>query len=201
MSLWLEGMVMGFSIAAPGGEVGFLCIQQTLQGGLRLGMATGLGAAVADMMYGIMVALGLGAMQSFFLRHQVPISFIGGLFLCYLGIKKFFEEPPHEIRGIGSAYLLKAFLSTFLFTLADPETILDFMALFTGLTIDVSEHLNSIKFVVGVFIGSALWWLFLSVSVGFFGRKISHQLLGFINYAAGAVIIGFGLVGLYHVLI
>lgn len=192
MNLWLEGMIVGFSIAAPVGAIGFLCIQQTLQGGIALGIATGLGAAVADTMYGIIVALGLGVMQSTLLTYKMPLSIIGGLFLCFLGIKKFLSEPPKERRIAASSDLLKAFVSTFFLTLTNPATILDFMALFTGLTIDTSGHLNSVKFVAGVFLGSAFWWLLLSTIVGLFRHKISHQLLRMINYAAGVVIFGFG---------
>jgi threonine/homoserine/homoserine lactone efflux protein len=190
-------MIVGFSIAAPVGAIGFLCIQQTLQGGIALGIATGLGAATADTVYGIIVALGLGVMQTILLAYKKPLSIIGGLFLCYLGIKKFFSAPPKKMQLVASADLLKAFVSTFFLTLTNPATILDFMALFTGLTIDTSGHLDSMKFVAGVFLGSAAWWLFLSTSVGIFRHKISHQLLRVINYVAGAVIFGFGLWCLY----
>jgi threonine/homoserine/homoserine lactone efflux protein len=200
MNLWLEGMIVGFSIAAPVGAIGFLCIQQTLQGGIRLGIATGLGAAVADTLYGIIVALGLGVMQAVLLAYKMPLSIIGGLFLCYLGIKKFFSAPPKEIRHPVTADLLKAFVSTFFLTLTNPATILDFIAIFTGLTLDTSGPLDSMKFVAGVFIGSAAWWLFLSTSVGIFRHKISHQLLRYINYVAGAVIFGFGVWCLYKVM-
>ena len=167
---------------------------------LPLGIATGLGAAVADTMYGIIVALGLSAMQSILLAYKAPLSIIGGLFLCYLGIKKFFSSPPQQAGHRANSDLLKAFVSTFFLTLTNPATILDFMALFTGLTIDTSGHLNSIKFVAGVFLGSAVWWLFLSTSVGLFRHKVSHRLLQFINYIAGVVIFGFGLWCLYKVL-
>lgn len=200
MNLWLEGMIVGFSIAAPVGAIGFLCIQQTLQGGIALGIATGLGAAAADTVYGIIVALGFGIMQAILLAYRVPLSIIGGLFLCYLGIKKFFSAPPKEKRIVASADLLKAFVSTFFLTLTNPATILDFMALFTGLTIDTAGPVDSMKFVAGVFLGSAAWWLFLSTSVGIFRHKISHQLLRFINYVAGAVIFGFGMWCLYKVI-
>ena len=67
MSLIVEGIAVGFSIAAPVGAIGFLCIQQTLRGGIALGIASGLGAATADMMYGILVALGLTATQTILL--------------------------------------------------------------------------------------------------------------------------------------
>ena len=89
MTLILEGFAVGFSIAAPVGAIGFLCIQQTLRGGIWLGVASGLGAATADMMYGILVALGLKAAQVVMLKCKMQLTLVGGLFLCYLGIRKF----------------------------------------------------------------------------------------------------------------
>lgn len=193
MSLLLEGIAVGFSIAAPVGVIGFLCIQKTLYGGMLVGLATGLGAATADTVYGIIVALGLTATQKILLHVKAPLVIAGGLFLCYLGIKKFFSEPPHHINKSVNTNLLRAYIVTFFLTFTNPATILDFAALFTGLNIDTSGLQNSLSFIGGVFLGSAMWWLILCVSVGLLRHRISHTVLRYINYAAGAVIFGFGM--------
>ena len=201
MSLLLEGIAVGFSIAAPVGAIGFLCIQQTLKGGIRLGIASGLGAATADTMYGILVALGLKANQTLLLSYKTPLTIVGGLFLCYLGIRKFFSTPAtlnhaEPIKG----GLLSAYVVTFFLTLTNPATILDFTALFTGLNIDVSGYTESLKFVGGVFAGSALWWFFLCFAVGLFRKKISVQVIQYINYLAGIAIFSFGIYALSKLL-
>lgn len=196
MSLLLEGIAVGFSIAAPVGAIGFLCIQQTLTGGIQLGVASGLGAATADMMYGLLVALGMKASQLFLLAYKAPLTLIGGLFLCYLGIRKFFAAPSIKEAQSDSKGLLNAYVTTFFLTLTNPATILDFMALFTGLNIDVSSYRESTNFVGGVFIGSATWWLLLCFSVGLFRKRVSITVLRYINYAAGVAIFAFGLYAL-----
>lgn len=193
MSLLLEGLAVGFSIAAPVGAIGFLCIQQTLHGGIWMGVASGLGAATADTVYGIIVALGMTFTQTFFLQYKLQLTIIGGLFLCYLGIKKFFSSPPSRTNGAVNASLLSAYVVTFFLTLTNPATILDFAALFTGLSIDTSGYVNGLTFVAGVFLGSALWWHILCFTVGLLRHKISAQMLRYINYLAGAVIFGFGI--------
>lgn len=192
MHLILEGLAVGFSIAAPVGAIGFLCIQQTLSSGIRFGLASGLGAATADMCYGILVALGLKASQSFLLQHKSMLSIVGGLFLCYLGLKKFFKQPTPSNAPTIRGGLARAYIVTFFLTLTNPATILDFIALFTGLNIDVSGYLESLSFVGGVFLGSALWWLFLCFTVGLFRKRVSTTMLRYINYLAGAAIIAFG---------
>lgn len=196
INLIIKGIGVGFSIAAPVGAIGFLCIQQTLKGGIRLGVASGLGAATADMMYGILVALGLKASQTLILGYRTPLTIIGGLFLCYLGIKKFFSTPSLTRTSTTHYGLLHAYIATFFLTLTNPATILDFTALFMGLNINVSGYQESLSFVGGVFLGSALWWLTLCFTVGLFRKKVSEQALQYINYIAGIAIFSFGVYAL-----
>ena len=196
MNLLLQGICVGFSIAAPVGAIGFLCIQQTLKGGIALGIASGLGAATADMIYGILVALGLTASQLFLLQYTKPLSLIGGLFLCYLGIKKFFSVPSVRTTETHNNGLLHAYIITFFLTLTNPATILDFAALFTALRVDMSGYTESLSFVAGVFLGSAAWWFILCFTVGMLRKKISQHVLRYINYAAGLAILSFGLYAL-----
>jgi len=54
----LKGIVIGFSIAAPVGPIGVLCIRRSLAEGRLVGLATGLGAATADAIYGCLAGFG-----------------------------------------------------------------------------------------------------------------------------------------------
>lgn len=193
LSFLLQGIAVGFSIAAPVGAIGLLCIQNTLTGGIRLGLASGFGAATADMMYGVLVALGMRTLSTCLLAYRTILTLLGGLFLCYLGIKKFFTAPAIKAADISKGTVLKTYIVTFFLTLTNPATILDFMALFTGLSINVSDYAQALSFIAGVFLGSAIWWLLLCFSVSLFRKKISAQVLQWINYIAGAAILSFGL--------
>lgn len=200
MDLLIKGIAVGLSIAAPVGAIGFLCIQQTLSGGIIIGISSGLGAATADMMYGMVIALGLKASQALLLSYKTPLTFLGGSFLCYLGIRKFLSTPSLNNAQPIKGGLWKAYGITFFLTLTNPATIVDFMALFTGLNINISQYTESLKFVGGVFMGSALWWLLLCCTVGLFRKKISIQALRYINYSAGIAIFSFGIYALSKLL-
>ena len=193
ISFLLQGIAVGFSIAAPVGAIGLLCIQNTLSGGMTLGLASGLGAATADMMYGILVALGMRILSTFLLAYRTILTLLGGLFLCFLGIKKFFAKPAVQAVQVSKGTVLKTYFLLFFLTLTNPATILDFTALFTGLNIDVSDYHQALHFVAGVFLGSAVWWLLLCFSVNLFRKKVSVQVLQWINYVAGAAILSFGI--------
>jgi hypothetical protein len=91
-----------------------------------------------------------------------------------------------------------AFMSTFLLTLANPMTMLSFAAVFAGLGVTpaaVIKGTNSAAaaLVVGVFLGSALWWLILSTFIGRVRHFIGANTLMLINRLSGTVLTAFGL--------
>ena len=57
--LVLRGLIIGFSIAAPVGPIGVLCIRRTLADGRLYGLVSGLGAATADALYGCVAGFGV----------------------------------------------------------------------------------------------------------------------------------------------
>jgi len=81
---FLKGLAIGFAIAAPVGPIGVLCIRRSAEGGPRLGLATGAGAAVADAAYGAVAAFGLTAVSSFLVGGRFWLQLLGGFFLMYL---------------------------------------------------------------------------------------------------------------------
>src|SRR5512140_55242 len=92
-ALFLRGLLIGFSIAAPVGPIGVLCIRRTLASGRLAGLLSGLGAATADAFYGLLSAGGLTVISSFLIGHQTWLRLAGGVFLGYLGVKTFFSRP------------------------------------------------------------------------------------------------------------
>ena len=70
MDIFLRGLLIGFSIAAPVGPIGVLCIRRTLANGRLAGFLSGMGAASADMFYGAVAAFGLTAIQDVLLGQS-----------------------------------------------------------------------------------------------------------------------------------
>jgi threonine/homoserine/homoserine lactone efflux protein len=195
----IKGLIIGFSIAAPVGPIGVLTIKRTLTNGRTSGFVTGLGAAMADTVYGIIAAFGLTAISSFLLTQAFWIKLIGGLFLLYLGIKSFVNKPSNKAATVNSKGLFHNFISTFFLTITSPATILSFVAIFAGLGLGTTNtaYTSSIAMVIGIGAGSALWWLILSSVVSIFQSKITTNRLVWVNRLSGLIIITFGLVALY----
>jgi threonine/homoserine/homoserine lactone efflux protein len=211
MLLFLRGLIIGFSIAAPVGPIGVLCIRRTLAEGRLSGLASGLGAASADAVYGSIAAFGLSAISSLLVGGQVWLRLIGGLFLCYLGMRTFLAAPAERpVEGMPRG-LAGAFASTFALTLSNPLTILSFAAIFAGLGASASgtglpgaggsDLFSPLLVVLGVFCGSALWWLLLSGGVSLLRWRFNPTALRWVNRISGIVIAAFGLVMLAGLLV
>jgi len=193
----LRGAIIGFAIAAPVGPIGLLCIQRSLTDGRRMGLATGFGAATADAAYGCVAAFGLTAISSFLVGQRLWLGFFGGLFLCYLGIRTFIRQPGGQVTEIRNGGLLSAYVSTLFLTLTNPMTILSFAAVFAGFGLGTAPGYPSASaLVVGVFIGSALWWVLLSSGVARFRLRVGPDWMRVINRLSGGVIAAFGLYSL-----
>ncbi|WP_336361168.1 LysE family translocator [Haladaptatus sp. ZSTT2] len=194
LETFVLGAVFGVSIAAPVGPIGILCIQRTLTRGWRSGVVSGLGAASADAMYGAVVAFGVTVISSLLLAYASPLRLVGGLLLICLGVQTLraspATEPADESSGCG---LVSDYTTTLALTLANPVTILAFVAIVTGYSVAVGSAVEAGALVAGVFLGSVAWWLFLATLVLRISARVTTQWLHWVNRAAGVVLLGFGI--------
>ncbi len=202
--LFLKGALMGFSIAAPVGPIGVLCIRRTLSHGMLNGLVSGLGAATADGCYGIIAAAGLTTLSSLLVDNQVLLRVAGGAFLLYLGVKTLLSKPSTESSGDNRPQpgdLLKAYSSIFALTITNPMTIISFTAIFAGLGIGSSAGSmgGAVIMVTGVVCGSAAWWLILSGTFGLVRSKVNQGMMLWVNRVSGVVISTFGVLALISV--
>jgi len=198
----LRGLVIGFSIAVPVGPIGVLCIRRTLADGRAAGFAAGLGAATADGLYGAVAGFGLTVVSSALVGQQGWLRLIGGAFLCWLGARTFMARPAGEAAAPRGSGLAGAYASTLALTLTNPLTILSFAAVFAGLGVGGAggDYGPAAVLALGVFAGSALWWLALSGAVGLLRQRVTPRGLSWVNRASGTIIAGFGLLALLSLL-
>ncbi|NOR63480.1 MAG: LysE family transporter [Rhodobacteraceae bacterium] len=188
MSTLLSGIAVGFAVAMPVGPIGVLCIKRSLKDGFRYGLATGLGAASADASYGVLVALGLGF--SGLLAQAEALQLAGGVLIAALGLRSFFKRKPATEITAPKGGLATAWFSTYLLTLANPMTILAFVGLIAAL--GSASAAGPYLLVVGVFIGSLLWWLILVGSVLVVKSRLPVAAFRWLDFASGMVLIVWG---------
>ena len=97
---------------------------------------------------------------------------------------------------------LGAYASTFLLTLTNPLTILSFAAIFAGIGVGSASKsfFSATAVVLGVFSGSALWWIILTSAISLLRKKMNAQWLVWINRISGAIITLFGIGALLSLL-
>ncbi|MDT9001365.1 LysE family transporter [Paucibacter sp. APW11] len=191
--LFGQSMLIGLSIAAPVGQIGVLAIQRTLDQGRAAGIATGLGAALADAVYGAIGAFGVSSLIAWLLGLKLWLGLFGGLFLLYLAWRTLTAPVA---QGVGAAQapasLLSQVSSTFVLTLANPSTILSFMAVFGALA-GRAPAASPWAMVSGVLLGSALWWLLLAAAVGWLRDRFDARWQRGIRRCSAALLAGLGL--------
>jgi len=202
VQFFLQGLVIGFAIAAPVGPIGVLCIRRTLANGRVAGLVSGLGAATADATYGALAGFGVTFLSTLVVSQEVPIRLLGGAFLLFLGAWTFLSVPrdPHR-KTEGS--LAGDYLTTFALTLSNPVTIVAFAAMFAGLGVtgQGGDYAAAALLVAGVFAGSALWWVILSTVVSAFRHAFDLGRMRWVNRISGLVIVGFGVAALLTIVI
>jgi threonine/homoserine/homoserine lactone efflux protein len=196
---FLKGLIIGFVIAAPVGPIGVLCARRTLLHGRRAGFFSGMGAATADAIYGFIAAFGLTFISAFLVDHQFSLRLVGGGLLLYLGVKAFLAKQikkadlPRSARHYAGMYT-----STFFLTLTNPMTILSFAAVFAGFGLagTTGSALSAGVLIIGVYLGSAVWWLFLVGLFSLYRKRFQDQQLVWVNRISGMIITASGILAL-----
>jgi threonine/homoserine/homoserine lactone efflux protein len=193
--LW-KGVLVGLIIAVPAGPVGVLCIRRTIFHGRLAGFVSGMGAATADAIFGIIAGFGLTVVSDVLLGYQEWLRIIGGGFLLFIGISAFTADP---LAGVPAQRdpetLLADFASTFALTLTNPLTILAFLAIFAGIGFAGEDATlgGAAILVLGVWLGSLLWWSALALGAGSLRRSFRRNHLVWINRGSGGILMLSGL--------
>ena len=189
-----QGMLVGFSIAAPVGAIGIMCAEYSLHYGWLAGLIAGLGAATADTFYGAAVAFGAKSLSGLLTAWGPALKIAGGLILLYLGGTKLLSPPAlaSKLPHAGAKSKMRIYLTILGLTGTNPATIIDFSAVLMAWHIDLAGRHAPAIFVLGCFIGSMLWWGLLAIVVETLRGRLSPLLVRGINYLVGALSIALG---------
>lgn len=192
-SYLLKGILIGLLFGIPVGAVGAMTVQRTLNHGMKAGLLTGLGSSVADCLYACVGAFGLTMISDFLLNYQTIINILGGSLIVVMGIKILIRKSNmDEVKPI-EANKTKTFLTSFVVGITNPAAILTFLFAFTyfGISGNMSV-LQGTGLVIGVFIGTYIWWSALSVLAAFLKKKLRSDRLQIMNKVFGAILTVFG---------
>ena len=192
---FLKGIIAGIVIAAPVGPVGVLCVRRTIFEGPVYGFVSGLGAAVADALFGIVAAFGLTVISDFLIGHQGWLKAVGAAFLLFIGGRAIISARDTTPAPISGDSLAGAFASTFALTVTNPITILAFAGVFSAAGLSGAEATwgGAGMLVAGVFAGSLAWWFLLCAIAGSVRHRVREMHLVWVSRTSGAILIAFAL--------
>jgi threonine/homoserine/homoserine lactone efflux protein len=192
LGILLKGMLVGIIIALPTGPVGVLCIRRTILHGRLAGLVSGLGAASADAVFGIIAAFGLSFVSRLLLDYQGWLRLGGAGILLYIGISAFTADPSQDTRSQRDPEdLLADYASAFALTISNPITIIAFLAIFAGIGFSGAEATlgRAAILVFGVWLGSLLWWGGLAGGAGMVRLSFDRDHLVWINRGSGGILV------------
>jgi threonine/homoserine/homoserine lactone efflux protein len=198
--LLVKGFAVGLAIGAPFGPVGVVAIQRSLTKGMFYGLASGMGAAIADAIFGAIAAFGIGFAAPFLKREQFWFQLAGAVLLLAFGFHLLLTKWRPPSARIEASDLLHDWLTTFVLTISNPITVFSFTAVFVAAGINVGTETlgGGAAVVAGVFLGSTVWWIALSASIGVFHGQLPKSYLHWIRRGSGAIMILFGAGVLVH---
>lgn len=193
----IKGILLGLAIAAPVGPIGLLCVQNTLRGGFKAGFTTGMGAATADAAYALTALFGLTGLLTL-IGDTRYLRIAGAVFFLYLAWKTWRKKGDITATSSTTRDLWSMYSTTCLLTLSNPMTILGFVTLFAGLGISQSDMTTGARLVLGVFLGSSLWWAGLAGACASVVKRLNASWLKWIDYTSALLLVAFALTLLYQ---
>ena len=187
----LKGIAVGFVIALPVGPVGVLCVRRTIFEGRWSGFLSGLGAASADTVFGMIAGFGLTVVADLLFKYQDWLRAGGGIFLIYLGVTALMKGGERTKASDESAEsLFRAYASTFVLTITNPVTILAFLGIFAAVGFTGAEATigRAGMLVAGVLLGSLVWWLGLALGTGLCRKSFREIHLVWLNRISGTLL-------------
>lgn len=189
-----RGILIGLIFGTPVGAIGMLAIQRTLQDGIKEGLLTGFGSSVADCIYAAVGAFGITIVSDFLEEYQNYLNMLGGSILLILGIRLMQKKMKQIQKEEKDTSGLKIFLSSFVIGITNPAAFFGFLFAFSFFHLgDDLGFIGAVSLVIGVFVGTFLWWLVLTNVVYRFREKaVRHE--GLINRISGGLLMAFGVV-------
>ncbi len=190
--MFLKGILIGLIFGVPVGAVGAMTVQRTWEHGIKAGLLTGMGSSVADCIYAAIGAFGLTIISDFLLQYQGAIHLVGGAIVLFMGIRLIFRKGEAAVPAVSGK--VRMFLSSFVVGITNPAAILTFLFAFSwfGIAGD-NTKVGGWLVVLGVFVGTYLWWGGLTAAVALARKKKRADSFRKMNRIFGVVLSLFGI--------
>ena len=195
LDFFIKGLLIALAFGVPAGAIGALTIQRTLEKGFKYGLSTGLGSTAVDVLYAAVGVFGLTVISDTILSYQFPIRVVGCILIIIYGIVVLRKKPVKNKTAYDRAdSVFRCFTSAFVIAALNPATIISFSVAFTSFGLGGSIRFPGGLFVlIGILIGTSLWWVALSLVVNAFRNRITEKIYRILNVILGVFLIIFAI--------
>jgi len=194
----LEGLLIGILVSLPIGPAGINIINKTLSRGRRAGFISAMGTLTADLIFSMIAVAGISFIITFIEEKVIFFRILGGLFVIFIGLKIFREDPVSAYRetgrdvGIG---FVDNYVTALLMVLSNPMTLLAYIAIFASISYSPGVRFmeGPAVTILGLIISALIWWFSLTYYLDKFRTRVRLRFIFWFQKLAGILIILFGL--------
>ena len=198
---------LGVSLAAPVGPVNAAQLDTGIKNGFSNAWVFGFGALLADVLYMVLVYLGVGQIVDSLYIKTILWSF-GCFVLTYTGVENLLALHKIEIdlKSGKSIRLRRSLLAGFFMSLLNPLTILFWLGIYGSVLAETSERLTGNQLMIyslAIIVGILLWDTFMSILSSGARKFLSTRFLKIISLLSSLSMLGFGIyfgIQAYHAL-
>lgn len=196
MSLFLSYIFLGLSLSAPVGPINAAQLDKGLKKGFWHAWLFGLGAVLADILYMVLVYLGV----VHFLSTPFMQTFLwlfGAFVLIYSGIESVMNAGKVSISSDKKDdSLLASMLSGFLMSLSNPMSILFWLGIYGSVLVKTAADFgtgNLLLYSAAIIVGVLIWDFAMAGMASIFRKFMSNRALTAISMISGLSLIVFGI--------
>ncbi|WP_455795246.1 LysE family translocator [Clostridium butyricum] len=172
------GFLTGFTASIPLGPSGLESVNRSMSKGFREGFKVSLGAVSADLLYIVIINLGLFTLLSKHRNFQSIFWIVSGVILILFNRLSFTDSKKKtDSKNLFNKYTSNGFVTGFLITFVNPTTPSLWIALSTTV-LSVWRYHGRIYFLTSVssmMIGSITWFCLLNILVSKGVRKLKSD--------------------------
>lgn len=200
ISIIIACVSIGIILSAPMGPIGILVVQRTMEKGRKSGLYTGLGAAISDLFYCLLVGLGLSFVTDFITNHHDLFQIGGSIVLIVFAFYMIMRSPVKGLKhnDVKKVNYTHDTITGFAFTLSNPLIIFLIFPLFARFTFPSSEF-HFYHFIIGylfIALGAMLWWTAITYIIDKLRSKFNINSMWLINKIMGGIILTLAVYGL-----
>lgn len=205
VSILLNGFLTGLLLQIAIGPVFFFILNISLQRTLTDGLIAVIAVTLVDYIFIILAVLGVGKVLER-PKTKFMLGVISSIVLVLFGIVMVLSIKPTSVANIAAGPIasnyMSSFMSTVLLTVSSPLTIVFWTSLFAAKAIENRYDKNQLIF-FGMAAGASTF-VFLGFSVSLFSifrSSIPTTLLILLNTAVGSLLIIYGLIRLFKLVL